>query len=192
MAVLAEDIQGIEEEIAGLRSLSRGLVARQKEAGSNKEVAQLADTQTRAASRVAEMIDAEKKLAGDGEAGAWAEELLAALDKFAIEKGGKPVSAGVRAEALGGEPELTIVSRCLAEEIATARCMLRNVLELARKTQETAVYIRLVEIYGNGCVRLVRMLKKEGSDHGRLERYLKEGIDQAISEVNQEWELRRR
>jgi hypothetical protein len=35
------------------------------------------------------------------------------------------------------------------------------------------------------------MLKKEGSDHGRLKRYLKEGIDQAIRVVNQEWELSR-
>jgi hypothetical protein len=190
--VLAEDIQGIEEEIAGLRSLARGLVARLKEARRSKEVAQIADTQTRAASRVAEMIDAEKKLAGDGEAGAWAEELLAALDKFAIKRGGKPVSEELRAEALGDEPELTIFSRCLAEEIATARYMLRNVLELARETQEVAVYMRLVEIYGNGCVRLVRMLKKGGSDHGRLERYLRMGSDEAIRLVNQEWELRRR
>ena len=164
----------------------------QKETRSNKEVAQLADTQTRAASRVAEMIDAEKQLAGDDEANAWADEFLAALDKFAIKKGMKPMSEALRAQALGSEPELTMISRCLAEEIATARYMLRNVLGLARETQEVAVYMRLVEIYGNGCVRLVRMLKKEGSDHGRLERYLWKGIDEAISEVNQEWEQRRR
>lgn len=101
------------------------------------------------------------------------------------------MSEEVWAEALGGEPELTIFSRCLAEEIATVRYMLRNVLELARETQELPETIRLVEIYGNGCVRLVRMLKKEGSDHGRLERYLWKGIDEAIRVVNQEWELSR-
>ena len=190
--VLAEDIQGIEEQIAGLRWLSRGLVARQKEAGSSKELAQLADTQTRAASRVAEMIAAEKQLAGDDEAGAWAEEFLAMMDKFAIKRGEKPVSDAMRAEALGGEPDLTIVSRSLAEDIATARYTLRNVLGLARETQEAADYMHLVEIYGSGCVKLVRMLKKEGSDHGRLERHIWKGIDQAISEVNQEFELRRR
>jgi hypothetical protein len=192
LAVLAEDIQGIEEEIAGLRSLARGLVAREKETRNSKEKAKLADTHSQAASRVAEMIDAEKQLEGDGKADAWAEEFLAALDKFAIKRGEKPMSEELRAEALGGEPELTIFSRCLAEEIATVRYMLRNVLELARETQEVAVYMRLVEIYGNGCGRLVRMLKKEGSDHGRLERHLWKGIDQAIREVNQEWELRRR
>jgi hypothetical protein len=33
------------------------------------------------------------------------------------------------------------------------------------------------------------MLKKEGSDQGRLERYLREAIDEAVQEVNQEWEM---
>jgi hypothetical protein len=75
------------------------------------------------------------------------------------------------------------------EEIATVRYMLRNVLGLALQTQETPVYIRLVEIYGSGCARLVRMLKKEGSDQGRLERYLREAFDEAIREVNREWAM---
>ena len=67
------------------------------------------------------------------------------------------------------------------------RYMLRNVLGLALQTQETPDFLRLVEIYGSGCVRLVRMLKKEGSDHGRLERYLREAIDEARDEVLKEW-----
>ncbi len=66
------------------------------------------------------------------------------------------------------------------------RYMLRNVLGLALQTQETPETIRLVEIYGNGCVRLVRMLKKEGSNQGRLERYLQEAIDESVREVTQE------
>ncbi len=67
--------------------------------------------------------------------------------------------------------------------------MLRNVLGLALQTQETPVYIRLVEIYGSGCARLVRMLKKEGSNQGRLERYIQEAIDAAVRTVSQEWEM---
>ncbi len=69
------------------------------------------------------------------------------------------------------------------------RYRLRNVLGLALQTQETPETIRLVEIYGSGCVRLVRMLEKEGSNQGRLERYLQEAIDEAVREVTQEWEL---
>jgi len=55
------------------------------------------------------------------------------------------------------------------------------------QTREVPDYVRLVEIYGSGCVRLVRMLKKEGRDHSRLERYLQEAIDQAIREITKEW-----
>jgi hypothetical protein len=189
LAVLAENIQGIEGEIVGLRRLARGLVARQKQARGSKEAGQLADTHSRAASRVAEMIAAEKQLAKDGNSDTWVDDLLAMLDKFAIKKGEGPVSEEVRAEALGYEPELGMFSRDLAEEIASVRYILRNVLELALQTQEVPEYVRLVEIYGSGCVRLVRMLKKEGSAHSQLERYLEEAIEQARREVLQEWKL---
>ena len=108
----------------------------------------------------------------------------------------KPVGEEVRAEAsarngagLGVEPEVAMAARCLVEEIATVRYMLRNVLGLALQTQEMAETIRLVEIYGSGCARLVRMLKKEGSNQGRLERYLREAFDEAVRAVAQEWEM---
>ena len=185
-AVLAEDIQGIEAEIAGLRGLARGLVARQVASRSSLEVAQLADAHSLAVSRLAEMIGAEKQLAKEEGAGAWADELLGRLDKFAIKMEEAPVSEAIRAQAQGAEPELAITTRRLVEEIASMRYMLRNVLGLALQTQEVPVYIRLVEIYGRGCARLVRMLKKEGSHHGRLERYLWEAIDQARDEVLKE------
>jgi hypothetical protein len=65
--------------------------------------------------------------------------------------------------------------------------MLWNVLGLALQTQETPETMRLVEIYGSGYGRLVRMLKKEGSNHSLLERYIREAIDEAVREVNREW-----
>ena len=40
-----------------------------------------------------------------------------------------------------------------------------------------------------GGVLRLRMLKKEGIEHSRLERYLREAIEQAIREVTLEWEL---
>jgi hypothetical protein len=39
--------------------------------------------------------------------------------------------------------------------------MLRNVLALAVETQPVPEYVHLVDIYGSGCVRLVRLLKRE-------------------------------
>ena len=133
------------------------------------------------------MIVAEKRLAKEGVTSTWADDLLGRLDKFAVKQGEAPVSEAIRAQAQVSEPDLAITTRRLVEEIASLRYMLRNVLGLALQTQAVPVFIRLVEIYGRGCARLVRMLKREGSDHGRLERYLWEAIDQARDEVLKEW-----
>ena len=186
LAVLAEDIQGVEAEIAGLRTLARGLVSRQVAARSSLEVAGLADAHSQAASRLAEMIAAEKKLAKEGVDNTWADDLLASMDKFAVKQGQAPVSEAIREQAQAAEPELAVTARRLVEEIASMRYMLRNVLGLALKTQEVPVFVRLVEIYGRGCARLVRMLKAEGSQHARLEKYLWDMADQAIDEVLKE------
>ncbi|MCK5315462.1 MAG: hypothetical protein KAJ53_10080, partial [Anaerolineales bacterium] len=77
--------------------------------------------------------------------------------------------------------------RRLVEEIAALRYMLRNVLGLALGTQALPGFIRLVDIYGSGCARLVRMLKREESDHRRLERYLRQAIDRALDAVLEDW-----
>jgi hypothetical protein len=194
LAVLAEGIEGIEEEIVGLRMLARGLVKRQIAARGSKEVAQLANTHSLAASRLAEMMDVEKQLRNDGEGDQWVEDILAAMDVIAIEMGKEPVSEEIRAEdwensetGWGDDPELGMTSRMLVEEIAAVRYSLRNVLELALEASGVPEYIRMVEIYGSGCARLVRMLKKERRDQGRLERYLREVIDAAHQEVLREW-----
>jgi hypothetical protein len=57
---------------------------------------------------------------------------------------------------------------------------------------ETQEYMRLVDLYSLGCVRLARMLKIGGCDEGgRLERYLQNSIDEAIRQLNREWRLDR-
>jgi len=61
--------------------------------------------------------------------------------------------------------------------------VLRNVFRLAIEAQETREHIRLVEIYGSACVRLVRLLKIERANTGQLEVFLRESIDQAIKEL---------
>ena len=106
---------------------------------------------------------------------------------MAIERGAKPVSEDVRAEVLGEERELGIATRRLVEEIAAVRYMLCNVLELALETRAVPDYVRMVEIYGSGCVRLVRILRKERRDQGQLEGFLREMIDEAVRQVNKEW-----
>jgi hypothetical protein len=195
LAVMTEDIQGIEEEIAGLRMLARGIVRKQKEAFASfdtaqyrgREAMQAAEVHSRAAARVVEMVAAEKQLKEGGQEDTWTEVFLEKMDKIAMKMGKAPVSEAVRREAQKGDPELGIDTRCLAEEIATVRYMLRNVLKAALECEELADYMRMVEIYGSGCVRLVRMLKRERADSGRLRRYIDGEIDKAVRELNQEW-----
>ena len=43
--------------------------------------------------------------------------------------------------------------------------------------------MRLVEIYGGGCVRLVKLLKMEAGDGRRLEAHLDELIEEAMEEA---------
>ena len=57
LAVIAEGVKGVEQELQGLRLLARGLVERQITAQSSSEVAQLADAQTRAAAKLAALIE---------------------------------------------------------------------------------------------------------------------------------------
>ena len=83
----------------------------------------------------------------------------------------------------GEEGELALSNRRLVEEIAAVRYSLRRVLALALESEDTAEYVHLVEIYGNGCLRLVRLLKREGRELDRLESYVRELVDAARKEI---------
>ena len=185
-AVLRENIQGIEEEIVGMRILARGLLERQGQTRNDQDAIRLMEAYTLAAFRLGEVIKAEKELAVSGKTSEWVEESLAMMDRFAIEAGREPISDQVRKGALGGEPGLEVGDRKLVEEIAAMRYVLRNVYRLAIEAEETREHIRLVEIHSNGCERLVKLLRMEKAGTDRLETFLKEGIQQAIKEVSQE------
>jgi site-specific recombinase XerC len=192
LSVLSEDIQGVEDEIAGLRTLGRGLLEMQVKAHSSKEMAQLAEAYTLTAERLAKMIEAEKRLAKPGEADRWAEDYLAMLDRVSEEMGKGPISEKVRAEALGGEPALATGARRLVEEIASTRLVLRNMLRLASEAEqkgETGEYIYLTDIYSSGCNRLMRLLRAGEGDQGRLEAFLREGMESALREEQKNWSL---
>lgn len=171
--------QSMKEEISGLRRLATGLVTRQREACSSKQAIQLANAHMRAVSRVVELIEADQKLVQSKKADTWTDDFLAALDRVAISMGEQPVSEQVRLQVLRAEQ--TTDSQ-LANEIASVRDMLKNVIDLDDQTQDAAEYMRMVEIYGSGCQRLARMLKVQGGARSPLEQYLRKSIDQAIKE----------
>jgi len=88
-----------------------------------------------------------------------------------------------------GKPELRVAARRLVEEIAAMRYVLRRTFRLAMETRETPEYVRLVEIYGSGCTRLVRLLKMEENNNDRWESTFNEQVEQAIKEISAEWTL---
>jgi hypothetical protein len=187
LAVLAEDIHGVEEQISGLRLLARGLVERQIAAQGSKEVAQLADAHSRAAVRLAELIDFERSLEQDGEGDSWAEDILASLDRVAVMTDTEPKSEEIRAQVLGKDADLALSNRRLVEEIAAVRYSLRRVLSLAVETEGLSEYVHLVEIYGKGCSRLVRLLKREGRDQDRLADNMRETLHATIMDLMREY-----
>jgi hypothetical protein len=115
-----------------------------------------------AAYRLGELIQAEKYMTERDKPDERAEHILQALDRAAERLGYEPVSESIRAEALGGDANLQAADRRLVEEIASQRYVLRNTFRLAEETQDGREYMRLAEVYGSGCVRLLKMLKAEG------------------------------
>jgi hypothetical protein len=184
-AVVEENIQGMEEETACLRKLMRGLLEREG------DEARLVEAYSQAAHRLGSLISASEPLEKAKE-DPWAEQLLTFLDGFEVRNGRPPVSQQIRANALGLSPEAMEATGMVTEEIATIRLLLRNAYRRAMQRIETREYLRLVDLYSLGCVRLARMLKIGGCDeNGRLEKYLQNMIDEAIRELHREWGLDR-
>lgn len=79
--------------------------------------------------------------------------------------------------------------RRLEEEIAGARLMLRKTLALAWEAGQQAKvadYIYLTDIYGAGCVRLMKLLRDRQAGQDRLYDYIQEQIQIAVRDVNEE------
>ena len=192
-AVLDEDVQGLDEEIAGLRELvhgpaggatGRGLEAWMKEALNLSQEMKLLDMHTLALFQLAELRDTAEQLAQVEEVNPWVEDFMKGMDCMGVEKGDPEFGEKVRAEVYGSKTELTARER----EIASTRASLRRVLKLARTADQVSDYMHLVEIYGRGCGRLKRTLKKEAGAASRAERYVMETIRLVHADESKEWE----
>jgi hypothetical protein len=181
-AVMLENIVGMEEEIKCLRILMRGIL--ECDEGEDR----LVQAYSQATQRLKDLLTTDKP-ARKREQEAWAEKALMRMDEIARENGQTPVSARMRAEALGISAEGEIVGGIITEEIATSRLLLRQVYRRARQGVDTGEYLRLVDLYGSGCVKRARLVKMEGDDGGRLVKYLRDEIDRAIREVRVEFGL---
>jgi hypothetical protein len=182
-AVLEEEIKGIEEEIAGLDQLLGGLTARYKKECDPRQRGKLVDALTLTAYRLSEMRAVEGVIAKGMQVAPWVYQMLDMIDRVAQRKGDPELGVKARAEALGDGPEQT--PRML--QIASVRFSLRNTLELALGAQEVNEYLRWVEIYGKGSMRLMRMLKKEALAPSQAEERVREAMHLAIQDVLQGW-----
>ena len=191
VAVLAESVRGMDDEITGLRMVNRVLLEMQERATDRVEVALLSDAYTLAAARLSEMITADEKMKKSREKGNWAEEFLGRLARRSAADGDAELYIErEKARALGRGAGLAVNARRLAEEIAGTRVALRRTFQMVMECEDGREKARLAGIYGNGCNRLVRLLKLEGDEQSRLRVYLNEAIDRAITEIYEEWGLK--
>ncbi len=186
-AVMQEDLEGIDEEILGMRRLAETLWKQIGEVNLIKETSQLTNAYTLTTYRLGEIIKAEKGLSKREESDQLAEEFLERLDTMLIESGKEPVSAEARRDAARWQGGREGRDRELTKELAKMRVVLRKTLKLAEEAGENGdvgELIKLTEIYSMGCNRLVRLLRLSPAKN--LAEYLRAQIDQAISEVIKE------
>lgn len=179
--VMREGITGMKEEKTCLRELMRGLLER------DGDEARRVEAYSQAAQRLSGLLAVDEGMKTESK-DTWVEDCLKMVDGMEEREGRPPLSPQIRKEALGLSDEQMEAAGMLTEEIATLRMLLRNVYQRAQQGIETREYLRLVDLYGQGCSRLARMLRlSKCDDQGRLERYLRAAIDVAIREVNQEF-----
>jgi hypothetical protein len=118
--------------------------------------------------------------------------MLNMLDRVTINDGQQSLSSRVLEHVYGMTSDGIEIKGVVAEEIATCRLLLRNIYRRAAQRVSADEYMRLVDLYGMGCIRLVRLIKIGGCDgDDRLKRYLRDIIDEAIRQLHQEWALAR-
>jgi hypothetical protein len=104
----------------------------------------------------------------------------------------EPFSERARQERQESQAGLDPAARRVVEEVASTRLVLRNTISQAGQAHFTGAYqvgqlINLVDLYGIGCVRLVRLLSIEGAGAGWVAVQLHAATDQALEDLLVEW-----
>ena len=200
-AVLAENIHGLEEEIQKLQELENGML-RLLEQGPEKALAvQLLTTQSLVSQRLAEMLQAQEELSQPEEVSKEETDAKAALERLAslarelgLIPDGYPDDEAVVEEVVeaAGAAGLSLesLSQAIAREVAATRYSLRNAYDLANQTDDPYEYLTMVRVYETNSGRLVKMLKKQPSNEGQYQAFLRSTVQQALWDVTGELGLR--
>ena len=172
-AVMAEKISGMNEEVAGLRELLRGFLER----GSGEMTWGAA--YSRAANRLAGWIKQERSRKPNKENN----EFFEGVRRLCKIKDDDEWEQFVEAE--WGE-ERKLVTGGLAEEVAAIRYWLRNSYRLAMETEDMQEYVRLVDHYSSGCVRLAGLIHAGGDESDWLVEKIREAINQGVEDAAKE------
>ncbi len=180
-AIMAEAISGVDQEIACLKRMLRHVLELQGDEIRKAEV------YIESARRLGELVVAARQ-AHDQPADTWADEFLSCLDAIDPDRDGPPLSQRIKLQVMGLSSDQPGSSSGLGEEVATIRLILRNINDRLEQGVPAHEYLRLVDLYSHGCLRLLRLLKLDGGDYsGRLERYVRAHINEAIRRLQQEY-----
>jgi hypothetical protein len=177
-AMLALDIQGMDEELEMWQILADGLMERFERDPSAQDVIHLVDAYSQACVKMA-----------------WLEKAVRELDKEKVNPRSRnypeqPVMTPFEIEARQAfkamQREKRAGKREPTEAIAGFRVMLRKIFTLALEDQDDAQYIYHVEIYGTVCQRLLKLLRLGRDDEGQFEEYLWDTLNDVLTRLSAE------
>jgi integrase len=191
-AVLEEAVEGLDDELVGLRVLGRGLLEWEAGGAGTRDAVQLWEAYMLTALRLGVMIKMERGLETRGkEEGGTEEDVRIFVERMNEnwEREGEPTRMNWEAirQKVHKDGNVGPASRQMAEEIAAMRYVLRNVFRRAVEEKNIREHIRLVEIYSSGCVRLAKMLAMAKVGRSEIEQrwrqYLADVLEQALREM---------
>jgi hypothetical protein len=182
-AVLAENIEGLEQEIEGLRHLNQELFEMFDLAESNQELARLLEVSGRSEVRLATLVRARKELAERARKGDEEAELRARLEKLARDLGSSLEAWGAPGTGRTGDIDL-------ARGIAMLRLTLRRILAQVEASQDINDRVRYTDMYGLICIKLARLLKVQATGERGLFIWWREALDEALEGVVEELGLK--
>ncbi len=180
----AQDIRGVDTELANLRRLMQGVIDRHiDEAGA-------LDVYSNSGFRLGRLVTFSERATNESD-DTWVQEMLRVLSDVALEHGMPDPTIGLIAGSSSDSQE-DLDTGCFDREIATLRWMLGNVYLRAMSGVSDHEYLRLLDLYGVGCMRLLRMLSALSTHpSGQLASLLNRTIDQAIAEVYKEHQVQK-
>ncbi len=178
-AIMAENIEGLEDEIKGLQRLNQELFESFELAESNQELARLVEVSGRSEARLAELVKANKELSKRERKGDEEGELRARLEKLAHDLDGSLEEWGAPGTGESGQGER-------AQSIARLRLGLRRILVMMEGEQGIHARVRYTDLYGRTCVKLARLLRLQAMGEGSLFTWWREAVDEALQDVVEE------